>query len=68
VSHPDIQYSAELILKLYELRREPALREARHWFSTQFRPTGASDMVALYLSGAAASAHVRMVTSYWEMA
>ena len=64
----DIQYSADLILKLYELRRDPALREARHWFGTQFRPTSAVQMVELYLSGAASSAHLRMVTSYWEMA
>ena len=63
-----IQHSADLILKLYELRRDPALREARHWYSTQFRPTGAAEMVSLYMSGATASANLRMVTSYWEMA
>ena len=68
MSQSSIQHSADLILKLYELRRDPALREARHWFSTQFRPTSAADMVALYMSGAAPSAHLRMVTSYWEMA
>jgi hypothetical protein len=68
MSQSNIQHSADLILKLYELRREPALREARHWFATQFRPANASEMVAVYLSGASASAHMRMVTSYWEMA
>ena len=68
MSQSYIQHSADLILKLYELRRDPALREARHWYSTQFRPAKAEEMVALFMSGAAASAHLRMVTSYWEMA
>ena len=30
--------SADLILKLYDLRREPVLREARAWFSGEFDP------------------------------
>ena len=68
MSQSYIQHSSDLILKLYELRRDPALREARHWFSTRFRPASAADMVALFMSGAAPSAHLRMVTSYWEMA
>lgn len=68
MTSPPIHHSADLILKLYELRRDPALREARHWYSTQFRPASASDMMKLFLSGATASAHLRMVTSYWEMA
>ena len=55
MSQSYIQHSADLILKLYELRRDPALREARHWFATQFRPANAGDMVALFMSGAAAN-------------
>lgn len=68
MSQPNIQHSADLILKLYELRRDPELRQARHWFGAQFRPKNAAEMVELYMAGAAASAHLRMVTSYWEMA
>ena len=30
-------HDAELILKLYDLRREPVMREARTWFFT-FNP------------------------------
>ena len=29
---------ANLQLKLYDLRREPRLREAREWFSNHFHP------------------------------
>ena len=35
--------SAELILKLYDLRREPVLREARAWFSREFDPSTLED-------------------------
>jgi hypothetical protein len=65
---PSIQTSAELILRLYEIRREPDMRRARQWFSSEFRPTSASDLGRLLLSGERASANYRMVTSYWDMA
>ena len=57
--------SANLILKLYELRRESLMREARAYFFS-FNPTSAQE----YLAGMSGqhSAHIRMVTSYWEMA
>ena len=29
---------AELLLRLYEVRREPELRRARQWFLTEFQP------------------------------
>lgn len=56
---------ANLILKLYELRREAVMREARNWFFT-FNPTGIQDFVNLMLSDK--NAYYRMVVSYWEMA
>ena len=42
--------SAELILKLFELRREPVLRQARAWFGGEFNPTTFEElrMVPLY--------------------
>jgi hypothetical protein len=57
--------SANLILKLYELRREPVMREARNYFMT-FDPQSVEDYMAAMMGPN--SGHVRMVTSYWEMA
>jgi hypothetical protein len=58
--------SATLLIRLYELRREPMMREARNWYSRSFNPTTA-DEVMQAVSGPN-SAHFRMVTSYWDMA
>ena len=56
---------ADLILKLYELRREPVMREARNWFFT-FNPTTTADYMEAMMGEH--SGHLRMVVSYWEMA
>lgn len=56
------------MLKLYELRRDEQLRAARKWYFTEFAPTSAMDIVALYRGGERASANFRMITSYWDMA
>jgi hypothetical protein len=58
--------SADLILKLYDLRREEVMRKAREWYMRQFHPASAQDVVNT-LRGEH-SAYFRMVTSYWEMA
>jgi hypothetical protein len=58
--------SADLILKLYELRREEVMRRAREWFTKQFHPESAQDVIET-LRGEH-GAYFRMVTSYWEMA
>ncbi len=62
---PTAVESANLILKLYELRRESVMREARNYFFS-FNPESAQD----YLAGMSGphSAQIRMVVSYWEMA
>lgn len=57
----------DLMLKLYEMRREPRLRQARAWFIEKFNPTSAEEMMKLYPFGSEENANVRMVTSYWEM-
>ncbi|MGB8510223.1 MAG: hypothetical protein WCD76_17725 [Pyrinomonadaceae bacterium] len=62
------QEEAGLILKLYELRRDEALREARAWYAVEFNPQSAADIVTLMRSGHPESARYRMVTTYWEMA
>jgi hypothetical protein len=57
-----------MILKLYELRRDPEMRVARRWFVAQFHPGSAAEIVQLLRSGFESSAAYRMVTTYWEMA
>ena len=58
-------HDAELILKLYELRREPVMREARNWFFT-FNPQKPEDFLDALTSDK--SNYYRMVISYWDMA
>lgn len=58
--------SADLILKLYEQRRDPTMREARAWI-IGFFPESAAEVMQAMIS-AETSAYYRMVTSYWEMA
>ena len=57
--------SAELIMKLYDLRREAVMREARNWFFS-FNPESFEDIQRAVMSEQ--SAYVRMVTTYWDMA
>jgi hypothetical protein len=58
--------SAQLNLKLFDLRREPVLREARAWFLADFNPESFADIVST-LSGER-NAAFRMVLGYWDMA
>jgi len=58
--------SALLNLKLFELRREPVLREARIWFIREFNPESFAEAVAI-VSGER-NASFRMVLGYWDMA
>jgi hypothetical protein len=58
--------SAELILRLYETRREPVMREARNWV-IGFFPESAEDIIKTMID-AETSAKYRMVTTYWDMA
>ena len=58
--------SATLLLRLYELRREPTMREARNWFAREFNPDTIDDVTQAVMGPN--SGHFRMVTSYWDMA
>ena len=58
---------ANLILKLFELRREEKMRQARQWFATNFTPTSIEDAQKLIAPGTQENAYFRMVVSYWEM-
>ena len=56
---------ADLILKLYDLRREKTMRDARTWFFT-FNPKSREDFIDVLTSDK--SGLYRMVISYWDMA
>jgi hypothetical protein len=57
--------SADLLLKLYDLRRESEMRKARQWF-VGFNPDSADDILAVVRGEH--SAHFRMVATFWDMA
>ena len=58
--------SAQLNLQLFDLRREPVLREARSWFLLDFHPQNLAEFVAAVTGDRNAS--IRMVLGYWDMA
>src|SRR5688500_8651013 len=58
--------SAELILKLYDLRREEVMRKARNWMFG-FNPTSVEDFNTTMMDPDVGG-YLRMVLSYWEMA
>jgi hypothetical protein len=58
--------SARLNLQLYDLRREPVLRQARQWFLGEFNPESIDDLVRMI--GEDHNASFRMVLGYWDMA
>ncbi|HEY0160045.1 MAG TPA: hypothetical protein VGF28_22350 [Thermoanaerobaculia bacterium] len=58
--------SATLNLKLFELRRDPVLREARQWWLDDFTPRTFEELAAV--AGGERNASFRMVAGYWDMA
>ena len=60
------QEEAGLILKLYELRREDTMRQARDWYFREFNPQSMEDFNKAIFGEH--SGHMRMVVSYWDMA
>lgn len=58
--------SARLNLQLFDLRREPVLREARDWFTREFNPESFAELVTV--AGGDRNAAFRMVLGYWDMA
>jgi len=57
---------ADLILKLYDLRREATLRKAREWYFMHFNPESMADVQTALFSEQ--SGYLRMVWTYWDMA
>ena len=60
------QEEAGLILRLYELRREDAMRKAREWYFREFDPQSFADFNREMFGDH--SGHLRMVITYWDMA
>lgn len=58
--------SAQLNLQLFDLRREPVLREARNWFLFEFNPESFAELASVV--GGPRNASFRMVIGYWDMA
>jgi len=56
-----------LMLRLYDLRREPQLRQARAWFVEHFHPLSPEDMMEKFPQGGQENTYIRMVISYWDM-
>jgi hypothetical protein len=65
--NPD-NYDAELLLRLYELRREEKLRRAREWVIGKFQADSLEDFGRLLPPGSEENAFFRMAVSYWDMA
>jgi hypothetical protein len=59
---------ANLMLRLYDLRRETRLRQARTWFVESFSASTPEEMLQKYPKGTEEITNVRMVVSYWDMA
>ena len=60
---------AELIMQLYELRREPEMRKARNWWLTQFWPNNADDFMTIAMNlGSQENNWLRQAAGYWSMA
>jgi hypothetical protein len=60
---------AQLILQLYDLRREPEMRKARNWWGGEFFPQSADDYLkVLWAMNSPENNWLRQVQSYWGMA
>jgi len=59
---------AEIVLKLYDFRREAEMRKARNWFNGQFWPKSADDIIAVTSDfSKPENAWFRQVVTYWDM-
>jgi hypothetical protein len=63
---PD-HHDAELVMKVYDLRREPVMRESRALIQSKFWPKSAGEVLAVTGSDHPLNAAFRQVNTYWEM-
>ena len=66
-SNGDVLQQADLILKLYQLRRETVMREARAYIGGAFLPGSANDLIQIVSAGDRHSQFVLQVYGYWDM-
>jgi hypothetical protein len=60
---------AQLILQLYDLRREAEMRKARNWWFVSFWPRNADDFMKIaFTPGSQENNWLRQVSGYWNMA
>jgi len=60
---------AQLILQLYDMRREPEMRKARNWWLVEFFPRSADDFLRVaHALGTLENNWLRQVGGYWGMA
>ncbi|HTS89747.1 MAG TPA: hypothetical protein VMG41_14740 [Gemmatimonadales bacterium] len=64
--NPD-HLDADLILKLYDLRREEVMRESRNAINRDFWPRTADEALAVLRSDHPLNRAWRQTTTYWEM-
>lgn len=64
---PD-HHDAELVLRLYDLRREALMRAARTALTSEFWPASAAEAAAVLRPDHPHNVHFRQFTGYWEMA
>jgi len=57
----------ELILRLYELRRETVMREARSFVGGPFLPKSGDELVSMLTKGGEETGFILQVYSYWDM-
>jgi hypothetical protein len=59
---------ANLILRLYEMRREERMRQARAWFTSKCKGVKSyEELMKLAPSGSEENASFRMVVTYWDL-
>ena len=58
---------ANLILRLYKMRREERMRKARAWFTANCKVKSYDELIKLAPGGSDENASLRMVTSYWDL-
>ncbi|MEX2182335.1 MAG: hypothetical protein WD771_09860 [Gemmatimonadaceae bacterium] len=59
---------ADLVLRLYELRREPVMRQSRDALNQKFLPKSFDEFAAVTKTEHPLNAAYRQVGSYWELA
>jgi hypothetical protein len=59
---------ADIILRLYDMRREATMRTARQFVNFEFWPKNFDEFAKLFAAGGKEFGYFRQVTSYWDMA